>query len=152
MEQGNFKAAVRIACSDEFLAPNNRETLQSLLDKHPAPPADRRLIQNLLPGNIHVSADEIRKAIKSFPCGSAGGPDGLKPQHLKDLTSDSTSSDALLHLITNFINFLLSARCLDDVRSLLFGGRLTALSKKDGGIRPMEMWCVYRRLAAKCEN
>ena len=31
-----------------------------------------------------VTSDAIVRAIQSFPCGSAGGPDGLRPQHLKD--------------------------------------------------------------------
>ena len=152
MEQGNLKAAVRIISSDESLAPNNSETLQSLLDKHPVAPADRRLIQDSLANSLCVSSADVRKAIKSFPCGSASGPDGLKPQHLKDLTSDITSSDALLTLITNFINLLLSGRCPDNVRPFLFGGNLTALTKKDGGVRPIAVGCVFRRLASKCAN
>ena len=77
MEQGNFKAAVRIACSDESLSPNNAETIQALIDKHPTPPP---------------------------------------------------------------------------VRPLLFGGGLTALTKKEGGIRSIAAGCVFRRLAAKCAN
>jgi len=47
---------------------------------------------------------------------------------------------------------LLSGRCPDDVRPFLFGGSLTALSKKDGGVRPIAVGCVFRRLAAKCAN
>lgn len=152
MEQGNFKAAVRIACSDESLAPNNSETLKSLLDKHPASPGDRRKIQNSLASNLSVSSTDVRKAIKSFPCGSAGGPDGLKPQHLKDLINDLNASDALLALITDFVNLLLSGECPGDVRPILFGGSLTALSKKDGGVRPIAVGCVFRRLVAKCAN
>ena len=152
MEQGNIKAAVRIACSDDSLASNNYETLQSLFDKHPAPLADRRLIKDSLANNFLVSSTDVRKAIKSFPCGSAGGPDGLKPQHLKDLTTNITSSDVFLALITDFINFLLSGRCPNNVRPLLFGGSLTALIKKDGGIRHIAVGCVFRRLAAKCAN
>src|SRR5688572_17376340 len=99
----------------------------------PPPPADRRVIQDSLSGNLLVSTSDVRKAIKSFPCGSAGGPDCLKPQHLKDLISDGTSPDALLTLITGLVNLLLSGRCPDDVHPLLFGGSLTALVKKDGG-------------------
>jgi len=33
-----------------------------------------------------VTDEEIARAILSFPKGLAGGPDGLKPQHLKDMT------------------------------------------------------------------
>ena len=125
MEQGNLKAAVRIVCSDDSLAPNTAETMQSLLDKHPAPPADRRQIQESLANNLVVSSVDVHKAIKSFPCGSAGGPDGLK--HLKDMTSDINSN--LLALINDFINLLLSGRCPDNVPPFLCGGSLTALTK-----------------------
>ena len=122
IEQGNFKAAVRIACSEESLALNNSETFQSLLDKHPIPPSDRRPIQDSLASNLFVSSSDVRKAIKSFPCGSAGGPDCFKPQYLKDLISDITSSDGLLTLITEFINLLLSGSCPDDVHPFLLEG------------------------------
>ena len=42
------------------------------------------------PGCIEVSEDEIIKAINSFHVGSAGGPDGLKPQYLKDMIGRDT--------------------------------------------------------------
>ena len=32
-----------------------------------------------------LTEKEVVTAIRSFPCGSAGGPDGLRPQHLKHL-------------------------------------------------------------------
>ena len=38
------------------------------------------------------------------------------------------------------------------IRSFLFGGNLIALEKKTGGIRPIAIGYVLRRLAAKCAN
>ena len=38
---------------------------------------------------VQVSEDEVASAICSFPWGSAGGPDALRPQHLKDMISKS---------------------------------------------------------------
>ena len=38
------------------------------------------------------------------------------------------------------------------INSVIFGGRLIALSKKDGGIRPICVGYTLRRLAAKCAN
>ena len=35
---------------------------------------------------------------------------------------------------------------------ILFGGKLTALVKKSGGIRPIAVGYAWRRLAAKCAN
>ena len=38
---------------------------------------------------VQVSEDEVARAICSFPCGSTGGRDALRPQHLKDMISKS---------------------------------------------------------------
>ena len=35
---------------------------------------------------------------------------------------------------------------------MLFGGKLLALKKKSGGIRPIAIGYTWRRLAAKCAN
>eukprot|EP00731_Ephydatia_muelleri_P031243 Em0022g757a len=43
--------------------------------------------------SVPVTSDEIVRAIQSFPCGSAGGTDGLRPQHLKDMVSLSAHSE-----------------------------------------------------------
>ena len=82
---------MRIACSQDSLAPMSEETLSSLRAKHPRqsdgsclPPAPQ--VDTLL---MPLAEGEIMQAIRSFPCGSAGGPDGLRPQHLVDLTSAS---------------------------------------------------------------
>ena len=58
----------------------------------------------------------------------------------------------LLTAITSFTNRLLKGECPPDVHPLLFGGALTALAKKDGGIRPIAVGSVWRRLAAKCAS
>jgi len=33
---------------------------------------------------LTVSEEDVRRAVFSFPAGSSGGPDGMRPQHLKD--------------------------------------------------------------------
>jgi len=38
------------------------------------------------------------------------------------------------------------------VSAIVFGGRLIALGKKDGGVRPITVSYTLRRLAAKCAN
>ena len=55
---------------------------------------------------------EIVQAIHSFPNGSAGGPDGLRPQHLKDLTSVSAESRGkeLLQALMPFVNLMLKGK------------------------------------------
>ena len=39
-----------------------------------------------------------------------------------------------------------------EISYIIFGGRLIALSKKDGGVRPICVGYTLRRLAAKCAN
>ena len=106
----------------------------------------------------------MKKAIRSFKAGLAGGPDGLLPQHLKDLIEDSLgeTGEKLLKMITKFLNEIIyQGKVPDEICKTLFGANLTALSKKDGGVRPIAVGMVWRRLSSKiimsklhdtCEN
>ena len=46
----------------------------------------------------------------------------------------------------------MEGKCPPTVAPTLFGGRLIALQKKSGGIRPIAIGYTWRRLAAKCAN
>lgn len=155
LEAGNFKAAVRILCSDESPAPTNCETLKVLRSKHP-PAASDKLINTPNPHDylydpIQVTSECVRERLKSFPNGSSGGPDGLTAQHIRDLT-DGTADDSLISAITDFVNLLLRGDLSQDISEIIFGGRMIALRKKDGGLRPIAVGYTLRRLAAKCAN
>ena len=75
---------------------------------------------------------------------------GFRPGHLKDLISCQEISDRLLDALTDFVNLMLSGCCPVQVQPVFFGGRLIALAKRDGGIRPIAVGMVWRRLVAKC--
>ena len=65
-----------------------RQPSHPLRDKHQAPHPDTDIPSLLSTSQIpplQVSADEVSKAIRSFPCTSTAGPDGLRPQHLKGM-------------------------------------------------------------------
>ena len=64
------------------------------------------------------------------------GPDGFTPQHLRDLSSGAPDQAVALAW-TDFVNILLAGDLPLTVREIIFGGRLIALQKKDGGIRPI---------------
>jgi len=49
-------------------------------------------------------------------------------------------------------NLVLAGRCPEAVAPVFFGGRLLALNKKTGGIRPIAIDFTLRRLASKCAN
>jgi hypothetical protein len=153
LEDGNIKAAVRILCSDDKPAPNDQATLDALRRRHPAAPADRRNLPNpsAYPA-MQTTERDVIKAIRSFPAGSSAGPDGLRPQHLLDLINCQEAGHALVMAITALVNLFLQGWCPSEVTAVLFGGKLLALTKKSGGVRPIAIGYTWRRLAAKCAN
>jgi len=153
VEDGNIKAAIRILTSEEKPAEDSDVTYAKLLERHPAAPANR--CQPPDPHNmtaIQMSEAEVQKIIRSFPAGSSGGPDGIRPQHILDLINCRECGTALLTSITGFVNTLLEGKCHPEVAPVLFGGNLIALEKKSGGIRPIAIGYTWRRIAAKCAN
>ena len=150
---GDIKGAVRLLASSEDVAPNDDRTLGLLQQKHPPVPADLSLPE--APGEDYeptvASEDDVRKALSSFGPGSAGGPDGLRPGHLKALTSRKTAEAGmrLLASLTEFVNLVLRGEVPEFARKVFYGASLCALGKKDGGVRPIAVGCTLRRLAAK---
>ena len=155
LEEGNFKGAVRLACSKDTISPYNDSTLNALKQKHPPPHPDCNFPPSPVIDpikSIKVSSEDVVKAILSFPCGSAGGPDGLHPQHLKDMTGPSagTGGLSLIEALTSFINLTLQGKTPAAVHHFFFGASLVALDKPDGGVRPIAVGCTLRRLVSKC--
>ena len=85
IEDGDIKGAVRIASSDDKLATYNDENLVALQSKHPGPPPDSAVPPPSQPIPAQVNELDVAQAIRFFPNGSAGGPDRLRPQHIKDM-------------------------------------------------------------------
>lgn len=156
LEEGNFRGAVKIVSSDESFAPTDASTLSKLKEKHPPrhPLSDGSTSPDPRPTPQEVSSSQVLSAIRSFPAGSAGGPDGLRPQHLKDLVAgrSNLSSQIVLESLTRFVNFVLAGDILADARPYLFGASLVALNKSCGGVRPIAVGCTLRRLVAKCAS
>jgi hypothetical protein len=93
-----------------------------------------------------VSLAAIRAAIQSFPNEFAAGPDGLRQQHVKDLLLDCTDVNPFLDATTDLINLFLAGNSPTSVRGAIFGTNLLAIAKKSGGIRPITIGYVWRRL------
>ena len=101
------RVAVWILCSDDKLAVVNATTLNELSRLHSPAPLDRRFTPSTVATPLQVFPVAIKKAIQSFPNGSAGGPDGLRPQHLKDLLLGAPEDHPLLVAITGLTNLQL---------------------------------------------
>ena len=89
-----------------------------------------------------MSESEVLKTIRSFPAGSAEGPDGFRPQHLLDLVNSKETGSQVLTALTSFVNTLVEGTCPPQVIPIIFGGNLLALAKKSVGIRPIAVGYV----------
>ena len=114
LEEGDYKGAVRFACADDTIAEHSPATLESLRQKHPeshtdcsiSPAPDAELF------SLNFTEEDVKRAIISFPAGSAGGPDGLRPQYLKDLIGPSTKEGGaiLLRALTSLVTLILKGK------------------------------------------
>ena len=92
------------------------------------------------------------EAVRKFPAGSSGGPDGVRPKHIQGIVGCPIHGREALAALTTLVNLLLRGKCPPDIKRILFGARLLALTKRSGGIRPIAVGYTWRRLAAKCAN
>ena len=149
---GDIKAALRLLTSDDTLAMDSETTIQALRDKHPPRPTNSTLPQapeNTLP--LQVDSESVLAAVTSMPSGSGSGLDGLRPKHLQQMVSKDTAEGGrrLLESLTRLANTLLRGEAPDTTCPALYGASLCALAKKDGGVRPIAIGSVFRRMTAK---
>ena len=151
-QQGEYTRAAQALISGG-LAETNSSTVRNMQNKHPLPqqprtfqPADLDLQQ------ISFSQSDVVKAIKSFKKGTAPGPDGLRAEHLKVLRKNNVPNreDKVIGSITDLVNCMAAGKVPDVVAPFLCGATLHAGLKKDGGIRPIAVGNILRRLTSKC--
>ena len=155
LDDGDVRGAIRLAASDDTMAPHDEHILAALRLKLRIVSSERPVLPAIRDDSnapLTVKERDIAEAIKSFPAGSAGGIDGLRPQHLKDMTTADTgeTGQRLVSRLTEFANVCLGGNVPPTVRPMFCGASLCALNKKDGGIRPIiTVGCSLRRLVAK---
>ena len=138
LEEGDFKGAVRLACSEDSMADRSVATFTALKEKHPSPHPNSCIPPSPdgTPFLPPVSIDDVARAIRSFPNGSAGGPDGLRPQYVKDMMNSSNVVDPSLELLSALVTFsilVLEGKTPLPICPFFFGATLIALEKKEGG-------------------
>ena len=130
------------------VAPVNEESLAEMRAKHPfVPPPPATPMPATASHLPPFSVGDIRRCLRQFPLGSAGGLSALTPAHLKDLLAFPATS--LYGSISRFLGLLAAGTVPDSVRPVLFGARLIALVKKDKSLRPIASGDVMRRLCGK---
>jgi hypothetical protein len=104
-----------------------------------------------LPPAIEVALDSVHCALRHFALDSAPGPSGLRVQHLLDACTPG-SSDGFLQQLTAVVNLLGQGRACAEVAPFLAGASLAAVPKPSGGVRPLAVGEVLRRLVGKCHQ
>lgn len=153
ISDGDLKGAARLLFSSDVLSPDSPDTLLALQTKHPPAPITPFFLDppTAIQSCLQIQITDVFNAINSFKPSSAAGLDGLSPQHLKDLTSRCVG-DAGVQLISNItelVNLMYSGNVHQDIVPILYGANLIALTKKDGGVRPIAVGTTLRRLASK---
>jgi hypothetical protein len=154
LEEGDYRGAVRSASSQEKFAGHSAATTAALRLKHPLRQADSviEVQPQYSRPSFSADVDMVRRAIMSFPSGSGSGNEGFLSQHLKDLIGPVSQEGvmALLNALTSLVNLILEGRTPPLIRPILFGAKLTALTKEKGDVRPIAVGRTIRSLASKC--
>ncbi|KAL5713679.1 hypothetical protein ACHQM5_015733 [Ranunculus cassubicifolius] len=100
---------------------------------------------------LFISKDLVAEGIKGFPKGTSCGRDGLRAQHLLDCLGGAASvlASDLLEGITSVCNLFLQGRCPSVLGEFVASAPLTPLLKPGGGIRPIAVGTIWRRLVSK---
>ena len=150
INDGNIKAAVRIAASNDSLAPVNADTLKKLQGKHPE---SRENIQppDIIEQHFVVDAQAVSKFFRSR-VDLLEDQINWPPQILKDLISPCTgeAGKKLLVSLNLFVKTLAAGKMPAEFRPYFFSANLFALGKKVEGVRPIAVGNTLRRLAPKC--
>ena len=90
----------------------------------------------------------ILDALRSFPRDTAPGPSGLRVQHLLDSLTPGCKVSALEQLAACAV-VLARGEAPPGVAPFFAGASLMALEKKPGGLRPIAVGEVFRRMLGK---
>ena len=149
VQDGQYRKVIQ-ALTSQGLASPSPEVIQEMQAKHPqAPPPTMPF--GPVPPSAKISESVVRRGVKSFPNGSTPGPSGLRPSHLREAMECPSSDRANQVLITlmGFVNLLAAGRVPYSILPHLCGATLLACQKKNGGVRPIAVREVLRRLTSK---
>jgi hypothetical protein len=157
-KSGEFSRAVAVLSSNDVLAPITPATVAQLHSLHPDEEgfdgqdldadyiAELRALQ---PGSpLTITEADVLLAMGKTSVKSAGGPSGLTANHLRSafLRDTHSLSKLLAAVFTRLVN---GAGDTDAVAALLGACRLIPLLKPAGGIRPIAVGEILRRICGR---
>ena len=149
VQDGQYNKAIKALISNGLATPS-AEVLGAMLNKHPqaSPPT---LPPGPVPPPLNLSETAVKRGVRSFPNGSAPGPSGLRPSHLRETVGCPSPDQAkrILASLTNFVNLLAAGRAPPTITPHLCGASLLASKKKNRGHRPIAIRKVLRYLVSK---
>jgi len=148
-EEGRYGKAVE-ALRSLGPAPLNEETLGCLRDLHPVSLLPTRASVLPTTGPESFSEEHVMRQLRSFPKGTACGRSGWRAEHLLQCSNHPYWGPGFRKSLTAVVNWLAGGHADVDFAPLLSSAPLTPLAKKGGGIRPIAVGEIFRRLVSKC--
>ena len=90
----------------------------------------------------------MERKLKEFPPGSSGGPSGWRGSHLKEMLK-AKCKPSFLAALAAFCTRIANGSFSDECMAVITAARLVPIGKPSGGLRPIAVGDVFRRLAGK---
>jgi len=150
ISEGDIRGAIRVLSSNESIAEATPETREKLRQKHPHD-EEVPLIPQTIRQFRQTKIEEVIEAIKDFPISSSSGIGGLRPRHLKDLTSFTCGESAtkFLNAIASLSDLAKRGEISSNILSIFYGAGLIAFDKKKTDVRPIAVGITWRRVSGK---
>ena len=152
-EEGQYGKACK-ALGSLGLHPLTEEVATTLESKHPQRHED---LSEPLPAHdpgqdmLRFKWEDIAKALRGFPKGTAPGWSAMRVAHLLEAVAIPLGDNAgrISGPLTSLCNFLVQGKAPIEAAAWVAGAPLFPLKKKDGGVRPIAVGEVIRRLVSR---